>query len=340
MQTDTVSLPAGQFQTFADRPSWLEGRRTLGIGSSDAAAILGVSRFKSPLALYYEKLGIRQENPKTSERREWGLILEEPIARRYESQTGRYVVPAPAFSVARSTKYPFAVASCDRFVVGHRENAVPTPPGIGITEIKNADFFIADQWSEDNNNEPPIEYQIQLQHQLMVTGLLWGSIAALIGGNSFLWADRKRDEALIAVLAEREAEFWRRVELRDPPPADGSEATKDVLRLVYPKDTGEVVTLGPESIDWHERLTAAKLAKAAAKLDEDTYSNLLRQAIGDATAGVLPNGKVYTHKLQGRAEFVTKATEFRVLRLKGGDARPKSARTRVMGSLEDAPERL
>ncbi len=312
------TLPAAQFQTFEDRPAWLEGRRTLGIGSSDAAAILGVSKFKSALSLYYDKLGIREENPKTQERREWGLLLEEPIAQRYAQKTGRLIASPPPFSVARSVTYPFAVASCDRFVVGRREGAVETPHGVGIAEIKNADVYVSDQWSEDNNNEPPIEYQIQLQHQLMVTGLGWGSIVALIGGNYFVWADRMRDDALIKVLAEREAEFWDRVERRDPPPADGSESSKDILKLVYPQDTGEVVTLGPESIEWHEKLVAANLAEKAAELEKNTYSNLLRQAIGDATAGVLPNGKVYTNKLQARGEFLSKATTFRVLRLKGG----------------------
>ena len=133
---EVVRLPSAQFEQFADRPAWLEGRRTRGIGSSDAAAILGVSRFKSPLALYYEKLGIRAENPRAQELRDWGLALEEPIAQRYSAITGRYVATTPPHSIARSTVHPFAIASVDRLVVGHREDAVPTPAGIGIAEIE------------------------------------------------------------------------------------------------------------------------------------------------------------------------------------------------------------
>lgn len=323
MTTDTPTmigpLPSAQFIRFDDRSQWLEGRRTLGIGSSDAAAILGVSRFKSPLALYYDKIGMAQtSNPKNQEARDLGLLFEEPIAQHYSAVTGRYIATPPAYSVARSDAYPFAVASVDRFTVGTRETAVPTPPGIGIAEIKNAHLFMADEWSEENNNEPPVEYQIQLQHQLMVTGLQWGTIAAVIGGSYFVYADFKRDEKVIAVLAQREAEFWERVQRQDPPAADGSESSREILKKIYPRDTGEIVTLGPETIEWHEKHEAAKVAEKAAKMEVDLYGNLLRQAIGDATLGVLPNGVSYSNKLQAREEFVTKATEFRVLRVKKG----------------------
>jgi putative phage-type endonuclease len=273
------------FQRFEDRAGWLEGRRTLGIGSSDAAAILGVSRFKSPLALYYEKLGIREENPKAQEAREWGQVLEGPIARRYAEKTGRFIAEPPAFSVAHSTTYPFAVASCDRFVVGVRapeDGGVPALSGMGVLEVKNAHLFMGEEWSEENNNEPPIEVQIQLQHQLMVTGLRWGSIAALIGGSQFLWADRGRDEELIAVLAAREAEFWDRVQRRDPPPADGTESSREILRKIYPRETtGEIVTLGPESIDWHSTPTrsvrpSARTWAAPCRTARSTRSSLSR----------------------------------------------------------------
>ena len=42
---------------FADREQWLD-IRSHGIGSSDAAAVLRLSPWKSPLALYAEKVGL------------------------------------------------------------------------------------------------------------------------------------------------------------------------------------------------------------------------------------------------------------------------------------------
>jgi putative phage-type endonuclease len=314
------------FQRFEDRAGWLEGRRTLGIGSSDAAVILGVSRFKSPLALFYEKRGERRvTNPDADKTRDelraWGNILEEPIAQRYSAEVGRFVAKPPEFSVAVSRTTPFAIASVDRFINGVREGGKAAPDGRvtpGILEIKNAHLFVADMWSEENNNEPPVEYQIQVQHQMMVTGCQWGSIAALIGGSKFLYADVQRDEQVIAVLREREAEFWQRVLDNRPPEADGSESARETLAKIYPRETtGEFVTLPPEALDWHQALIAAKKAEKDAAEIAALNANKIRQAIGENVGGTLPDGTVYTLKSQSREGYTVKPATFRVLRQKG-----------------------
>jgi putative phage-type endonuclease len=313
------TLPVN-LERFDTRAEWLAARDTYGIGSSDVPIILGLSRYMSPLALYQSKLGIREDNPATQEQREWGLILEEPIAQRYGMKTDRSVIDpraGGAWTIARSSTHPFMIASVDRFTLNNGK--VPAPgEGLGVLEIKNAHQFMAEEWGASNNNEPPAEYQVQLQHQLAVTGVEWGSIAALIGGSMFVWADIKRDDALIAKLIEVESEFMARLEKRIPPPADGSDSTKAILRKLHPRDNGQVIELPTEAIEWHDGLLAAKEAERKAKSEADRFSNLLKQAIGDATVGVIHGGPSYTLKTQTRAEFLSAATEFRVLRLKGG----------------------
>jgi putative phage-type endonuclease len=309
------SLPGAAFTQFPTREAWLAGRRA-GIGSSDAAAILGLSRFKSALGLYYDKIGMGEEHPRAAEAAAWGLALEGPIAGRYAEITGRYLGSPPTYSVATSERYSFAIASLDKFAVGMErrvEHVVPRE-GVGVVEIKNVHYFMADMWSAENNNEPPLEYQIQVQHQLMVTGLQWGSIAALIGGSEFLWADIPRDEAVIAMLAEKELEFWCRVLEHEPPAADGSESSKEILKKLYPRDTGETIALGVEGLELHERLVAAKAAIKSAEDEKGNAENRLKQLLGNATWGTLPNGMSYSFKSQDRASFVSPATSFRVLR--------------------------
>jgi len=311
---------------FPTRAAWLEARRGYGIGSSDVPAIVGVSRFQSALALYHEKLGVTRPSPAYEEHARWGQILEEPIAQRYAEETKRTVENPNAvigqWSIARHPQHPHMIASVDRFVLPNvREGMQPLPlPGeFGVLEIKNAHLMMRDEWvGEEANNEPPVEYQVQLQHQLAVTGARWGSIAALIGGVIFVWADVARDEALIERLVDMETAFMRRLELRDPPLADGSESSREVLRQLYPKDTGTSVVLPPEAFDWHHAFQDAKDRKRQAKTDEDLAGNRLRQAIGDATIAFLPDGTAYTYKLQSRKETVQPAAEFRVLRLKKG----------------------
>ena len=69
-----------------NREEWLAGRHT-GIGASEAAAVLGLSRYKSPLEVYLEKIG--ELGPQDdSERMYWGRKLEAIIAQEYGIRTG------------------------------------------------------------------------------------------------------------------------------------------------------------------------------------------------------------------------------------------------------------
>lgn len=313
-------------EQFATREEWLEARRGFGIGSSDVPAIVGISRFQSALSLYHEKLGVTKPSAAYAEQARWGQILEEPISQRYAEETHRILLNPNAdgrWTIVRNRERPHMIASVDRLIIGHAPApAVKAPAaGVGVLEVKNAHLMMKDEWLGEHNNEPPVEYQVQLQHQLHCTGALWGSIAALIGGSMFVWADVPRDEALIAKLCELEDEFMVRLKDRNPPKADGSESSREVLKRIYPKDTGATVSLPIDAVEWHLELEAAKEAEKAAKKTIDEYSNLLKQAIGDATCGLLADGNVYTHKLQSKREFVSPYCEFRVLRFKKGNTR-------------------
>lgn len=310
---------------FKTEEEWLKARQTTGIGASEVPAILGLSRFDSPLSLYSEKLGLTSRSAKYAESARWGKILEAPIAERYTAEVGRTLAPAQPFSFYVNPKYPHALASIDRFINGVLADSpvVPYTPGPlpAPLEIKNVHFVMRDQWSEESNNEPPVEYQVQCQYQMAVTGLPWCSIAGLIGGFEFKWADMKRDDALIEKIMASVDEFWFRLLKRDPPRADELEATSDVLKALYPKDNGQTVSLGVDALEWAGELERAKEARKALDTEIDKYSNLLKQAIGDNTAALLPDGSLYTHKWQKRDGYEVKPTEYRVLRPKKASGR-------------------
>jgi putative phage-type endonuclease len=316
-----ATLPQGQTaEVYEKREDWLEARRP-GIGSSDAAAVLGVSRFGSPLSLYHEKLGTFQDTRDKGETefQRWGQILEEPIAQRFQEEVGRTVVsPAALVSelapgrhvVVRDTEDPRLVASPDRVQLSGPH------PSMGLLEIKNASVYVAEEWDRETG-EIPLEYMVQVQHQLMVTGLQWASIAALIGGNLFVYADIQRDDDFIVLLRQRELEFLWHLDNAIPPPADGSKATTQVLRALYPRDTGEIINLQPEALDLTATILEAKREIKAWEAKKDAAENQLRALIGDATVGTLPDGSSWTYKHQTRAEHVVRASEFRVLRYRG-----------------------
>lgn len=306
MQTEQIVLTT--------RKEWEDARRVLGIGSSDAPAILGISRYKSAYQLYLEKLGVQQASKGESEQIRWGNILEEPIAQRYAEETGRSVRnprEPGKFFLERSRTVEFMVASVDRYTI----NPERPDDGEGVLEIKNAHFFVGKSWLDEQ--EPPLEFQVQLQHQLSVTGKRWGSIAAVIGGCRFVWADLPRDDEFIELLIQQEAEFWQRLKDQRPPEPDGSEQTSAAIAKLFRSESaaGQIVALPPEYLDAHVELQAAKDAIAELEEKKRAAENRIKLAIGENTGGRLPNGAIYTWKTQTRKEHTVKASTFRVLRV-------------------------
>lgn len=310
----TESPAAGSSITMKNRRAVWEDERKSGLGASDIAAIFGVSPYKSALALYYEKRGEVEMPLSEREALYWGRILERPIADRYEAETGRRVEMAEPYTIIRHPTMPWLIATLDA-----KAEAIPgqskAPPagGPGVVEIKNAGFFRRDDWSD----EPPLPFLIQTNHQMLVAGTSWGSTAALIGGNEFFWADLTRNDGFIEVLIAKAAEFWDRVQAGRPPDADGSESTRQLLRTLYPKDTGEVIALKGNWIAIDEGLQRVKEVEKKCHQERDELENQIKHAMGGATAAVLDNGAVYTHKTTNRREFTVAATSFRVLRRKG-----------------------
>lgn len=290
-----------------ERQKWLIQRQS-GIGGSDAASALGLSPWKSPLALWSEKTGL-VDAPDLSEIEfvEWGNILEPAIASKYEIVTGRKLLDPGRFAIRTSTAYPHMLCTLDRIIDATNEKY---GTGQGDLSIKNTGAYKRKDWED----EPPLPYQVQLQHEMCVTGLQWGSFAVLIGGNHFAWCDVPRNERFISYLIEREAEFWDRVMRGDPPPADASDSTKECLLRLYPKDTGESRALPLEASEWMERRRALKSDEKRIQEELQAIDNSIKAAIGEASIGLLPDGSGFSWKAQTRKGYTVAETTCRILR--------------------------
>ncbi|KIX33654.1 endonuclease, partial [Burkholderia pseudomallei] len=212
------------------REDWLEVRKN-GIGGSDAAAAVGLSPYMSPLELWLTKTGRDANLPRpdpqdTSEPIYWGTLLEPIVAASYTKQTGNKVRRVNA--VLQHPTIPFMLANVDREVVGCCD--------VQLLECKTAGEFGARLWRDG----VPEYVQLQVQHQLAVTGRQAADVAVLICGQKLEVHRVARDDALIARLIELEAAFWRFVETDTPPPADGSDSADRALRCLYPGAGGTV----------------------------------------------------------------------------------------------------
>lgn len=298
-------------RTFRSREKWMAARRQ-GIGASDAAKILGESRFSDPVGLWMVKTGRAEEEITNEEAVEFGNILQPVVANVFAKKTGRMVRnPAGAkggtFVLHQHPEFSFLQASLDY------EQLAPDRPGIGALEIKTGHFYTTSRW---DNGEAPDEYLIQLQHQLGVTGYQWGSLAVLLGNQDFRWLDVERDDEFIELLFEVEKEFWEHV-LNDTPPSPRGPLSSDALAKLYRTGNGETIILPGEFVDIDEEYQRIKEQLSELGKREKELKGKLQAAIGEATFGVVPGGRAtYSWKEVNKRSYTVEATTYRELRRK------------------------
>lgn len=265
-----------------DRDQWLEVRRG-GIGSSDAAAAVGLSPYKSPLELWMEKTGRNKAEAQpetTASATYWGTLLERYVASAYVEETGRKVRRLNA--VLQHPVFPFMLANIDREIVGS--------PDVQILECKTAGEFGSRLWKDG----VPEYVQRQVQHQLAVTGRLAADVAVLLCGQRLEIHRILRDAEMIARLVLLETRFWEHVENDTPPPADGSESSAAALRQLYPGDAGSTIDLSEnaELSGYFSEFVALRNEAADTEARAEALKQRLQETIGDASRAVFASGEV------------------------------------------------
>ncbi len=201
------------------REEWLVLRRK-GIGGSDAAAIVGLDRYRSPFDVYADKLGLKPEIPDNEAMRQ-GRDLEQYVAERFMEATGKRVRRRNA--MLQHPEYPFMIADIDRWIVG--ENA-------GL-ECKTTSVLNRAKFSQ---GEFPPNYYVQCVHYMAVTGAERWYLAVLVLNKAFHVFTIERDEAEIQALIAAEKDFWENHVMKQIPPAlDGSEVTSEIIKQLFPE---------------------------------------------------------------------------------------------------------
>lgn len=265
------------------RDDWLSVRRT-GIGSSDAAAAVGLSPYVSPLALWVDKTGRSDGMPSlapddTTSPTYWGTLLEPIVAAVYTRVTGNRVRKINA--VLRHPTIPWMLANIDREIVGASD--------VQILECKTAGEHGARLWRDGI----PEYVELQVQHQLAVTGKTAAHVAVLLCGQALEVFRVARDDAVIARLIELEERFWRYVETDTPPPTDGSESADRALRHLYPGNGGTVDFTDDRRLSSvFADLVAVRAEIEARQAIEAQLKQTIQHAMGEATHAVFETGSV------------------------------------------------
>lgn len=147
------------------RIDWLKLGQS-GIGGSDVAAILGLSKWRTPLDVYNSKVGeVSDEEDNAS--MEWGRRLGPVIRQAYSDKTGRAVECLG--HIFRSGEHPFMIANVDGLCADR------------VLEIKTSRSGA--DWGEEGTDEIPEYYLTQVHHYMTVTRMELCDVAVLIGAS-------------------------------------------------------------------------------------------------------------------------------------------------------------
>lgn len=293
-----------------------EERRSI-IGGSDIAAIMGRSRWRSPLRVWAEKTGrIEPTDLSDVERVEIGRDLEDYVATKFAQKTG--------YKVRRDNRtfthpsHEFMVGHIDRRVVGEE----------AILECKTTSAYNEKEWLD---TKMPVEYVLQVMWYLGLAKAATGYAACLIGGQKFEWKQIEFDKGVFSDMVQAAADFWFHHILTGEPPI-AMQDDDDTLLDLYPTSSGAIVTLEGEEAERVAGLITRKIEldgrTKEVEAESDLVKNQIRAIIGESD-GVDVGTHIATWKNQGRTsvdtelmktegiyEHYTKQSTFRVLRTK------------------------
>lgn len=290
------------YREYNNREEWLAARRG-GIGASDTAGIFGVGYSDQSIISIWDQKVRGASDHTDDERLQVGKDLEPGLIKIFQRKEQVECRPAGDFVIYQNLERPFLQATLDGIAV---VEGVEVP-----AELKNVGSFNASEWDGD---EVPLKFNVQVQHQLAVTGCEFGYLFALIGGNRPVVRRIYRNDRFISVMIARLEEFWDFVASGEIPPIDASEATKSALTRMWPRDNGLTKELPIDSIEWDERLSALKLEIKKLEAEKTAIENRFKAEMQDATIGFCPNGSRYTWASHTKKSYVVQESSSRPFR--------------------------
>ena len=224
------------------------------IGGSDIGAILGLSRFRSPLEVWMEKTG-KETKQFDSLPLRFGSFAEEFVASEYARATSFELIHDESIYI--HPEYPFMSAHIDRFVLdggvaSSASTSTPTSPPTRILECKTANPFTSGEWGEVGSDEVPMSYLCQCIWYMAITNINKVDLAVLFGNSDFRIYEINRDLELENTILQKASLFWHEYILKDIRPPVQSEA--DCHTLFKKGDPTKSIEASVETLDLTKRL--------------------------------------------------------------------------------------
>jgi putative phage-type endonuclease len=263
----------------ASQAAWLQ-MRARDITSTEAAALFGLSPYVTPFELWHRKKAGNVVEMEPTERMKWGTRLQDSIAAGIAEDQKWKVERRPQYERLPELRLG---ASFDFTIVGGQESE-------GLLEIKNVDpLVLRDEWIvEDDEVEAPPHIEMQVQHQLLVSGAPYAYIGALVGGNRAVLIRREPATEIFASIVGRAEAFWKSVDEGLAPKPDFSRDSQFIAKLYRNVKPGSVIDVGDD-----QEVTAlaaaykeAKAARDQAEAQREEVKARLLTKIGDAEKAI------------------------------------------------------
>lgn len=250
------------------------------LGGSDIAAVLGLSPWLTPVALWAKKTQPQEERPETGKVRpkarghRWESVVAEMLA---ESLADAGVVAEPVGANRRYVDAAHDFMACEidyeLSLDGRRDEIVNC-------ELKTVHPFKSREWGESQSDELPVHYTAQAMWGLGITGRQTCIVAALFGADELRTYTVERDDATIDWMREQAIAFWDLVQSGTPPQP---VALRD-LDILHPTDSDAPALIAdPELTRTLLRMRAIDRELKARTAEWEALEFEVKRAMGDCT---------------------------------------------------------
>lgn len=251
----------------------LEARRS-GIGASDIAAVMGRSRWRCALDIYLEKVDVSPaRHDKKGPGIEWGNRHEPAIAQKYQDEHPG--IRLARWDMQRHSRHPWMLCTPDRIAYSQCGEV-----RYGV-ELKTADEHARSEWGPPPDGKVPVEYLLQCQWSMLVTGMIRWDLAVLIGKSDYREYEMEAHEGLHDTMFKAAHRFWHKHVLQEiPPPPDASKACGRALSTLHGFDTDKMRAGTGDTDALAEDYRAAVLAVQMAADRKEKVVNQIKDTIG------------------------------------------------------------
>jgi hypothetical protein len=315
--------PAGiQRIPCPDDATWHALRRQ-DITASVAAALLGAAdpedqhAYATPYQLYMlargavEPESIDEEGPILR-----GWLMEEPAVRLLRRRNPTWIVQHNTGEGRVYYRDPATRMGCT-------PDAIVNDPqrGIGIVQIKSVEASIfRRKWKNDDGDiEPPLWIAVQAIVEATLVGASWAAVAPIVVGHGVEMPliDVPLHGGIMTRLREAVAEFWRRVDARQPYDPDFGRDGELISRLYDDPTPGVIADLTADNhlpeIAAEDEILAGEIKVKTARRKE--IKKEFEFKIGNC-AGAIFRGGSATKKIVHKKAYSVPASSYPDIRIK------------------------